>query len=116
MDKLSKELILASSSGWVAALLNFLPGLGAGYLYQRRWFPYFLTSAAAILWFSIGILIQKNSDPSEIQQLVGLAGLLIISIFTSIESNIAYNRSKQLVEENSTKNIDNLKRKGWFRK
>ena len=37
----SKEEILASSKGWVASFLNFLPGLGSGYLYQRRWKPYF---------------------------------------------------------------------------
>ena len=40
MDKPSKAQILAASSGWVATTLNFLPGLGAGYLYQRRWGPY----------------------------------------------------------------------------
>tara|TARA_B100000700_G_scaffold321627_1_gene421292 strand:- start:1329 stop:1466 length:138 start_codon:yes stop_codon:yes gene_type:complete len=43
MDNPSKEQILAASNGWVATTLNFLPGLGAGYLYQRRWWPYFLT-------------------------------------------------------------------------
>ncbi len=43
MDNPSKEQILASSSGWIALTLNFLPGLGAGYLYQRRWIPYFIT-------------------------------------------------------------------------
>ena len=44
MDKLSKDQVLASSSGWVASLLNFLPGVGTGYLYQRRWLPYFITT------------------------------------------------------------------------
>ena len=34
----SKEEILASSKGWVASFLNFFPGLGSGYLYQRRWY------------------------------------------------------------------------------
>ena len=51
MDNPSKEQILASSSGWVATTLNFLPGLGAGYLYQRRWIPYFATGGAATAWF-----------------------------------------------------------------
>ena len=51
MDNPSKEQILAASSGWVASTLNFLPGLGAGYLYQRRWIPYFVTGGAATAWF-----------------------------------------------------------------
>ena len=65
MSDISKEQILASSSGWVASLLNFLPGIGAGYLYQRRWLPYFLTSGAVILWFSLGILTQGDKDPTQ---------------------------------------------------
>ena len=32
----TREQILAASAGWVAVLLNVVPGLGAGYLYQRR--------------------------------------------------------------------------------
>ena len=32
----TKEEILGASAGWVAVTLNVLPGLGAGYLYQRR--------------------------------------------------------------------------------
>ena len=47
MDKISKEEVLASSSGWVASLLNFLPGVGTGYLYQRRWLAYFLTTGTS---------------------------------------------------------------------
>ena len=30
----SKQEILAASSGWVAVVLNVVPGLGTGYLYQ----------------------------------------------------------------------------------
>ena len=33
----SRDQVLAASAGWVAVLLNVVPGLGAGYLYQRRW-------------------------------------------------------------------------------
>ena len=43
----TKEEILAASAGWVAVILNVLPGLGAGYLYQRRWKAYWVTSALA---------------------------------------------------------------------
>ena len=62
MDKLSKEQILASSSGWIASLLNFLPGVGAGYLYQRRWLPYFITAGAVTAWFAIGIILQGDKE------------------------------------------------------
>ena len=36
----TKQEILAASAGWVAATLKVLQGLGAGYLYQRRWKAY----------------------------------------------------------------------------
>ena len=32
----NRDQVLCASAGWVAVLLNVLPGLGAGYLYQRR--------------------------------------------------------------------------------
>ena len=32
----TKQEILAASAGWIAVTLSVLPGLGAGYLYQRR--------------------------------------------------------------------------------
>ena len=53
----SKEEILAASSGWVAVVLNVVPGLGTGYLYQRRWRAYWLTSALATSWFVAGALL-----------------------------------------------------------
>ena len=57
MNKISRDEVLASSSGWVASLLNFLPGIGSGYLYQRRWLPYFLTAGSVSAWFAIGIIL-----------------------------------------------------------
>ena len=45
----NREQILAASAGWVAVLLNVIPGLGAGYLYQRRWRAYWITSALATI-------------------------------------------------------------------
>ena len=56
----SKDEILASSKGWVASFLNFLPGLGSGYLYQRRWTPYFLTLAASTAWFALGFFLKAK--------------------------------------------------------
>ena len=95
----SKNIILASSSGWVSSILNLFPGLGVGYIYQRRWLPYFLTSGAIIMWFVIGIILQKNNEPTEIEQLIGLLGLFLISAVTAIESNLAQKKALKLINE-----------------
>jgi len=114
MDKLSKEQILASSKGWVASLLNFLPGIGAGYLYQRRWLPYFITIGAVTAWFIIGIVLQGDKSPSQTEQLIGIAGLFLISTTTVVEANLAFKKAVKLAsfkkEETKTPN-----KKGWFK-
>ena len=43
----TKSEILAASARWVAVTLNVVLGLGAGYLYQRRWKVYWITSVRA---------------------------------------------------------------------
>ncbi len=93
MKKLNKKEILASSNGWVASLLNLFPGIGAGYLYQRRWLPYFLTIGAVVIWFALGIYLQEDKEAAISDQLIGFSGLLLISAVTAIEANIAYKRS-----------------------
>ena len=99
MDNPSKEQILASSSGWVATTLNFLPGLGAGYLYQRRWIPYFATGGAATAWFVLGAILNGDTEPTKSQQLIGIGGLFLISITTMIEAKIAHKKATLAVEE-----------------
>ena len=103
MKNINKDQILASSSGWVASLLNFFPGLGTGYIYQRRWLPYFLTAGAVIVWFVLGIFLQGDKEPTQSDQLIGLAGLFFISVVTVIEANLAYRKSVKLVEEKDKK-------------
>ena len=114
MDKLSKEQVLASSSGWVASLLNFLPGVGTGYLYQRRWLPYFITTGVVTAWFVIGIILQGDKEPSQTEQLVGISGLFLISIITAVEANLAFKKAVKIAsikkEEEKT-----LIKKGWFK-
>ena len=111
---LNKEEILASSSGWVAALLNLFPGLGVGYIYQRRWIPYFLTGGAIILWFGIGIVLQTNSEPTRTEQIIGLSGLLFISIISGIESYLSHKKSLKMVNEKKLKEKKEEAKKGWF--
>tara|TARA_B100000212_G_C27122096_1_gene425341 strand:- start:199 stop:504 length:306 start_codon:yes stop_codon:yes gene_type:complete len=99
LKNINKVQILASSSGWVASLLNFFPGIGTGYIYQRRWLPYFLTAGAVLVWFVLGIFLQGSDKPSQSDQLIGLSGLLFISIVTVIEANLAYKKSLRVIEE-----------------
>ena len=88
------DLVLAASAGWVAALLNVLPGLGAGYLYQRRWKAYWTTSALATAWFVAGAALGQNAaeETETRNQLVGLAGLLLLAAITAIEAGLAVKR------------------------
>jgi hypothetical protein len=94
---LSREQILAASAGWVAVLLNVVPGLGAGYLYQRRWKAYWITSALATVWFVAGAVLAQGADAAtEAQnQLVGLLGLLALAGGTATEAGLAVKRVRQ---------------------
>ena len=114
MPYLSREEILASSKGWVASFLNFLPGLGSGYLYQRRWKPYFFTITASTVWFVLGIFLQGDSDPSQNEQIIGISGLFFVSIVTVIEANLAFKKANNKTKAEKEK-IISPKKKGWFK-
>ena len=109
----TRDEILASSSGWVSSFLNFLPGLGSGYLYQRRWKPYFLTIASSIAWFVLGFFLQGDSEPSQKEQIIGISGLFFISIITVIEANFAFKKASNKIKAEKEKIISSEK-KGWF--
>jgi hypothetical protein len=93
----TREQILAASAGWVAVILNIIPGLGAGYLYQRRWRAYWITSALATAWFVAGAVLGQQSDTSAEarNQLVGLIGLLTLAAVTATEAGLAVKRVRQ---------------------
>ena len=110
----SKDEILASSKGWVSSLLNFLPGLGSGYLYQRRWKAYFFTITASTAWFALGFFLQGDSEPSQSEQIIGISGLFFISIVTAIEANLAFKKASNKTEAEKEKIISTPK-KGWFK-
>ena len=97
----SKQEILAASSGWVAVLLNVVPGLGTGYLYQRRWRAYWLTSALATSWFVAGALLggQDDGAMSQRHQLIGLAGLLLLAGITAAEAGLTTRRVREGLKE-----------------
>jgi len=91
----SKQEILAASSGWVAVLLNLVPGLGTGYIYQRRWRAYWITSALATSWFVAGALLggPEAGDLSQRDQLIGLTGLVVLAAITATEAGLAARRA-----------------------
>jgi hypothetical protein len=93
----TREQILAASAGWVAVFLNVVPGLGTGYLYQRRWRAYWITSLLATGWFVAGALLARNADAAaEAQnQWVGLIGLLVLAAVTATEAGLAVKRVRQ---------------------
>jgi len=110
----SRDEILASSKGCVAAFLNFLPGLGSGYLYQRRWKPYFFTITASTAWFVLGFFFQGDSEPSQSEQIIGISGLSLISIVTVVEANLAFKKAINKTKSEKEK-IMSSDKKGWFK-
>lgn len=96
----SRQQLLSASSAWVGAVLNVVPGLGTGYIYQRRWRAYWITSAAAAGWFALGAAQAAELDPVLMpdlvarNQLVGLAGFLVLAVVTAIEAGLAVRRSR----------------------
>ena len=89
--------ILAASAGWVAVTLNVVPGLGAGYLYQRRWKAYWITSALATTWFVLGAVLGQGAEGAEEMQnqLVGLCGLVALASGTAVEAGLAIKKSRE---------------------
>ena len=110
----SRDEVLSSSKGWVASFLNFLPGLGSGYLYQRRWKPYFFPIIASTAWFALGFFLQGDSEPSQSEQIIGISGLFFISIVTVIEANLAFKKATNKIKSEKEKIISS-KKKGWFK-
>ena len=93
----TKDQVLAASAGWVAVVLNVVPGLGAGYLYQRRWKAYWITSVLATTWFVAGAVLAQNSaaEAEPQNQLVGLIGLIVLAAVTSAEAGMAVKAVRQ---------------------
>ena len=92
----TKQEILGASAGWVAVTLNVVPGLGAGYLYQRRWKAYWITSALATTWFVLGAVLGQGAETAqELQnQLIGLGGLVALAAGTAVEAGLAVKKAR----------------------
>ena len=84
---LSRKEVLAASSPWVGSGLNILPGLGAGYIYQRRWRAYWITALLGSLWLVLGAVGRWELGPP-------LPELLGLSMFTAAEAFLAARRAR----------------------
>ena len=94
--------------------LEFFPGLGSGYLYQRRWVPYFVTGGVATAWIVFGVLLNGETEPTKTEQIIGIGGLFLISITTMIEAKIAHKKAIAAIEKiHQTK--PQKKQRGLFR-
>ena len=92
----TRHEILAASAGWVAVTLNVVPGLGAGYLYRRRWKVYWITSALTTTWLLLwAVLVQDAEAAEELQnQLIGLFGLVALAAGTAVEARLAAKKAR----------------------
>jgi hypothetical protein len=91
----SRKAVLAASAPWLGALLNVLPGLGAGYLYQRRWRAWWITSGLASGWFLLGS--QLGTAPAADDPLtawIGLGGLGLLATLTAAEAFLAARKAR----------------------
>ena len=73
-----------------------VPGLGAGYLYQRRWKAYWITSALATTWIVLGAVLGQDAEAAKKlqNQLIGLAGLVGLAAGTAVEAGLAAKKSR----------------------
>ena len=93
IEKVTKEQLITSSSGWLSAFLNIIPGLGTGYIYQRRWRAYWITVFVSSLWLLYSTYLESGSDPSDplsnnVDQ-SNFIGFLVIGIYTAFEAYFA---------------------------
>ncbi|QEY32661.1 hypothetical protein EVJ50_10945 [Synechococcus sp. RSCCF101] len=97
----SRDQILAASAGWVAVLLNVMPGLGTGYLYQRRWRAYWITASLSSAWFIAGAVLAQEADAASevVNQRIGLLGLVALALVTAVEAGLSVRRVRASAEE-----------------
>ena len=74
-------------------------GLGAGYLHQRRWKAYWITSFLATTWFVLGAVLGQGSEGTEeIQnQLINSLGLIALAAATAVEAGLAVKKSREQI-------------------
>lgn len=85
--------MLAASAPWLGAVLNVLPGLGTGYVYQRRWRAWWVTSLLAVGWFALALLLATEAEAATPAR-IAPAGLLALSLATAAEAFLAARKAR----------------------
>jgi hypothetical protein len=89
--------LLAASAPWLGGLLNLLPGLGTGYIYQRRWRAYWISTGLASGWALLGALQVRGAVEAEglgQPSPIGLAGLLLLGLITATEAFLTARKAR----------------------
>lgn len=96
----SRREVLAASAPWLGAALNALPGLGAGYLYQRRWLAWWLTHGLALSWLVLGrhwgdgaAILRPPAGLLDLSPRM-LVGLALLGLVSAAEAFLAARRSR----------------------
>lgn len=91
-----RRAVLAASAPWLGALLNVLPGLGAGYLYQRRWRAWWITTLLGATGVLLGGLPPSLPAEAAVVDLrsLGLIALLLLAAVTALEAFLAARRAR----------------------
>ena len=64
--------------------------------------------------FAIGIILQGDKEPSQTEQLIGIAGLFLISTVTVVEAKLAFKKAVKIVSIKKEESKTPIK-KGWFK-
>ena len=110
-QQLSRDQLVASSSGWLALSLN-LGCQGWGYVYQRRWGAFWIgglsaVAAALVVGGASALLVNTLADRGlpELQEdrstivgtgfvFGGYVGVLAVGVGSAVEAGLAVNRSR----------------------
>lgn len=112
---LSRDQLVAASSGWLAVSLN-LGCQGMGYAYQRRWGAFWIggvAAAGAAMVLGCGAALLVNALPPEQRPqtaeeqnawtggaaAVGAyAGVFAVGVGSAVEAGLAVNRARRRLE------------------
>lgn len=91
-----RKAILAASSPGLAAALNLLPGLGTGYIYQRRWRAYWLTAGLASLGIGANAFktLPAAGEWGAVKVSPGFVALMTLATLTAAEAFLAARRAR----------------------
>ena len=59
-------------------------------------------------------ILQSDKEPSQTEQLIGIAGLFLISTITVVEANLAFKKAFKIVSMQKEETKAPIK-KGWFK-